>query len=63
MLLLQFGNMSKHLTKYNTRLFAEQVIPKLRDLFPEWEDRWWPQQIAAEEKADVPAFVPRLAAE
>ena len=25
--------MSKQLTKYNTRLFAEQVMPKLRDLF------------------------------
>ena len=29
MLLLQFGNMSKQLTKYNTKLFAERVMPKL----------------------------------
>ena len=29
MLLLQFGNMSKELTKYNSRLFADQVMPKL----------------------------------
>ena len=29
MLLLQFGNMSKDLAKYNTRLFAEKVMPQL----------------------------------
>ena len=28
MLLLQYGNMSKDTTKYNTRLFAEQVMPQ-----------------------------------
>ena len=31
MLLLQFGNMGKELAKYNTKLFAEQVMPKLQD--------------------------------
>ncbi|MGH8597620.1 MAG: LLM class flavin-dependent oxidoreductase, partial [Gammaproteobacteria bacterium] len=42
MLLLQFGNMGKQLTQYNTKLFAERVMPQLRDLFDdEWEDRWW----------------------
>ena len=30
MLLLQFGNMGKDLAKYNTKLFAEQVMPKLQ---------------------------------
>src|SRR3569833_2932058 len=30
MLLLQFGNMSKDLAKYNTRLFAEKVMPQLK---------------------------------
>ena len=29
MLLLQFGNMSKDLAKYNTKLFAEEVMPRL----------------------------------
>ena len=28
MLLLQYGNMSKDTTKYNTRLFAEKVMPQ-----------------------------------
>jgi len=35
MLLLQFGNMSKELTKYNSRLFADAVMPKLKPLFAE----------------------------
>jgi alkanesulfonate monooxygenase SsuD/methylene tetrahydromethanopterin reductase-like flavin-dependent oxidoreductase (luciferase family) len=63
MLLLQYGNMSKELTKYNTKLFAEKVMPKLHPLFAEWEDRWWPQPMDAAQRAEVPAFVPGLAAE
>jgi alkanesulfonate monooxygenase SsuD/methylene tetrahydromethanopterin reductase-like flavin-dependent oxidoreductase (luciferase family) len=42
MLLLQFGNMGKDLANYNTRLFAQKVLPQIRDLFDdEWEDHWW----------------------
>ncbi len=63
MLLLQFGNMGKELCRYNTKLFAEQVLPKVKDVFSEWEDRWWPRPMAADSRADIPAFVPRLAAE
>ena len=63
MLLLQYGNMSKQLTQYNTRLFAERVMPQLRDLFGEWEDRWWPKPMNQDEQAALPAFVPKLAAE
>ena len=64
MLLLQFGNMSKSLTQYNTRLFAEKVLPRLRPLFAQWEDRWWPQPMAAAERAPVVPFHPEaLAAE
>jgi hypothetical protein len=43
MLLLQFGSMGKDLAAHNTKLFAERVMPKLRGLFGEWEDRWWPK--------------------
>ncbi len=63
MLLLQFGNMGKDLAKYNTKLFAEQVMPKLQPLFAEWEDCWWPQPLPSGERAEVPAFVPGIAAE
>lgn len=63
MLLLQFGNMSKELTRYNTRLFAEQVKPKIQGMFPEWEDRWWPNPMAGGEQAVPSPVVSRIAAE
>ena len=63
MTLLQFGNMGKDLTMYNTRLFAEKVMPQLQDLFTnEWEDRWWPSPLEASAQA-VPMMRPSLAAE
>jgi alkanesulfonate monooxygenase SsuD/methylene tetrahydromethanopterin reductase-like flavin-dependent oxidoreductase (luciferase family) len=63
MLLLQFGNMSKDLCRYNTKLFAEQVMPKLKGHFADWEDRWWPKPMDAAQRAEIPAFMPKLAAE
>jgi alkanesulfonate monooxygenase SsuD/methylene tetrahydromethanopterin reductase-like flavin-dependent oxidoreductase (luciferase family) len=58
MLLMQYGNMSKELTMYNTKLFAEQCLPKLRPLLSEWEDRWWPKPMARAARAELPAFRP-----
>src|SRR5947199_10739382 len=55
MMLLQFGNMSKDLAKYNTKLFADQVMPQLGDVFSEWNDRWWPQPMAKTERAELPS--------
>ena len=63
MLLLQYGNMGKDLAKYNTKLFAEKVMPKLQPLFSEWEDKWWPKPMDMSQRAEVPAFLPKLAAE
>ena len=63
MLLLQYGNMNKATAKHNTKLFAEQVAPKMRGLFSEWDHRWWPQPMANAQRAAVPAFRPGLAAE
>ncbi len=52
MLLLQFGNMGKDLVKYNTRLFAEKVMPQIRDLWDdEWEDHWWVKPLAQQQRA------------
>ncbi|HEV2301330.1 MAG TPA: hypothetical protein VGR91_07140, partial [Stellaceae bacterium] len=56
MLLMQFGNMNKELATYNTRLFAEKVMPQLKGLFSDWEDRWWPQPMRPELRAQVPPF-------
>jgi alkanesulfonate monooxygenase SsuD/methylene tetrahydromethanopterin reductase-like flavin-dependent oxidoreductase (luciferase family) len=44
MLLLQFGDMPRELTYQNTTRFAQEIIPKLRDRFSEWDDKWWPTQ-------------------
>ena len=58
MLLMQFGNMNKGLTRYNTRLFAEQVMPMLKQHFSGWEHRWWPQPMDTALRATVPAYEP-----
>jgi alkanesulfonate monooxygenase SsuD/methylene tetrahydromethanopterin reductase-like flavin-dependent oxidoreductase (luciferase family) len=52
MLLLQYGNMNRDLTLYNTELFAKKVKPQLANLFEnEWENRWWPKPLPAAERA------------
>jgi alkanesulfonate monooxygenase SsuD/methylene tetrahydromethanopterin reductase-like flavin-dependent oxidoreductase (luciferase family) len=58
MLLLQFGNMGKELAKYNTRLFAEKVMPRLRHIHSQWEDRWWPRPMGRAERAAPASFDP-----
>ena len=63
MLLLQFGSMGKELAAYNTKLFADRVMPRLKGLFSEWEDRWWPQPMPHPERAHVARFEAPLAAE
>jgi len=42
MVLLQIGSMPKDLTLHNTALFAREVLPHVRDLWPGYKDRWWP---------------------
>ena len=62
MLLLQFGNMSKDLAQYNTRLFADKVMPQLGEVFAEWEDRWWPQPMPGAVRAPLSPFQPAAVA-
>jgi alkanesulfonate monooxygenase SsuD/methylene tetrahydromethanopterin reductase-like flavin-dependent oxidoreductase (luciferase family) len=42
-LLFQIGNMPDDKVRNSTRLFAERVMPQLRDLWPEWknDNRFW----------------------
>lgn len=42
-LLFQVGNMPDDKVRNSTRLFAEKVMPQLRDIWPEWknDDRFW----------------------
>jgi alkanesulfonate monooxygenase SsuD/methylene tetrahydromethanopterin reductase-like flavin-dependent oxidoreductase (luciferase family) len=63
MLLMQFGNMNKELTRYNSRLFAEKVMPRLQRHYREWEHRWWPKPMDAGLRAAIPAWQPAAAAE
>ena len=51
MVLLHFGNMPRETTLYNTRRFATEIIPRMRDRFSGWEDKWFPR--------DQPAAAPR----
>ena len=62
MLLLQFGNMKKDLVKYNTKLFAEKVMPQLADVFAEWENRWWPRPMTGAARAPLTPFQPAVLA-
>src|SRR5262249_2447022 len=41
--LLHVGNMPDWKTRYSSKLFAEKVMPHLRNIWPEWRDdnRWW----------------------
>ena len=41
--MLQFGNMSYELTRYNSELFGDKVAPALRGMYSDFEDRWWPE--------------------
>jgi alkanesulfonate monooxygenase SsuD/methylene tetrahydromethanopterin reductase-like flavin-dependent oxidoreductase (luciferase family) len=62
MLLMQFGNLPTEIVKYNTRLFAEKVIPKLRSLFSEWENRWWPKPLERRQRATASTFMSAVGA-
>jgi len=57
--LLHVGNMPDDKVRHSTRLFAEKVMPHLRNLWPDWnnhDDRFWthpmnervPMKVAAE---------------
>jgi len=41
--LIHNGNQPDWKTRYSSKLFAEQVMPHLRNMWPEWDhdDRWW----------------------
>jgi alkanesulfonate monooxygenase SsuD/methylene tetrahydromethanopterin reductase-like flavin-dependent oxidoreductase (luciferase family) len=43
MLLCQMGDMPDELARENTQRFAQDVMPYLRDLWSEYEDRWYPK--------------------
>jgi len=59
MLLLHFGNTPKETVTKNTTLFAREVMPHLKGLFGEWEDRWWIHPLPPDDRrAPAPASPP-----
>jgi alkanesulfonate monooxygenase SsuD/methylene tetrahydromethanopterin reductase-like flavin-dependent oxidoreductase (luciferase family) len=62
MLLMQFGNMNKDLTRYNTKIFAEKVMPTLKKFYAGWEHHWWPKPMDNQLRAEIPAYTPALRA-
>ena len=41
--LFHIGNMPDWKVRRSSKLFAEKVMPQLRDVWPDWkdDDRWW----------------------
>ena len=48
--LMHMGNMPDWKTRYSTQLFAEKVLPRVRDVwgdeYPDSDDRWWCKPLA-----------------
>jgi alkanesulfonate monooxygenase SsuD/methylene tetrahydromethanopterin reductase-like flavin-dependent oxidoreductase (luciferase family) len=66
---LHIGSAPSELTNRSTYLCATQVLPALRPLWNEFEDRWWPRALPAEKRAtpgsgtaDAPRVAGRAAA-
>jgi alkanesulfonate monooxygenase SsuD/methylene tetrahydromethanopterin reductase-like flavin-dependent oxidoreductase (luciferase family) len=55
MMLLQLGNLSHERTMRNVELTATKVLPHLRDLWSEWDDKWWIKPISEERRAPLGA--------
>ncbi|MCI0348755.1 MAG: LLM class flavin-dependent oxidoreductase, partial [Acidobacteriales bacterium] len=50
-LALHIGSSPIELTNRSTYLFATEVMPHLRPIWSEWEDRWWPQALPENDRA------------
>jgi alkanesulfonate monooxygenase SsuD/methylene tetrahydromethanopterin reductase-like flavin-dependent oxidoreductase (luciferase family) len=62
MLLCQIGSMPHELAMMNIERVARDVIPNLRHVHAEWEDRWWPQPLPKRVPRPPLAMSPRPAA-
>jgi alkanesulfonate monooxygenase SsuD/methylene tetrahydromethanopterin reductase-like flavin-dependent oxidoreductase (luciferase family) len=54
MVLLQIGSMPRDLAFKNIELFAREVLPHLRDIWPGYADRWWPAGVRAAAETGSP---------
>jgi alkanesulfonate monooxygenase SsuD/methylene tetrahydromethanopterin reductase-like flavin-dependent oxidoreductase (luciferase family) len=48
---LHLGSAPSDLVNHATALSATKVLPHLRPIWNEWEDRWWPRALPAQKRA------------
>ena len=60
MMLCQIGSMPHDLAMENIRRVATDVVPNLRHIHSEYEDRWWPQMLQ-QRVQQQPMFAPETA--
>src|SRR5271166_5074820 len=58
MCLMQIGSMPAPLVRKSTELFAREVMPHVRGLWSEYEDRWSPHPLPAAERARPASLAP-----
>jgi alkanesulfonate monooxygenase SsuD/methylene tetrahydromethanopterin reductase-like flavin-dependent oxidoreductase (luciferase family) len=51
MLLMQLGSLNRENTMHNIKLMSEKVLPNLRDVHSQWEDKWWVHPLGSEKRA------------
>ncbi|MBI3303210.1 MAG: LLM class flavin-dependent oxidoreductase [Deltaproteobacteria bacterium] len=56
MTLCQFGNLGREQTMRNTALYAKEVMPYLKDLWKDWEDRWYPKPLDSQHRVKAAAL-------
>ena len=56
MILMQIGSMPPELVRKSTTLFATEVMPYMRDLWTDFEDKWSPKRMPQDDIA-MPAAV------
>ena len=56
------GSAPADLVANSTRLAGEQILPKLRHIYSDYEDRWWPKPLPAARRARAGATIPAAAA-
>jgi hypothetical protein len=56
MILMQIGSMPPELVRKSTNLFATEVMPYMRDLWKDFEDKWSPKRMPQDDIA-MPAAV------
>jgi alkanesulfonate monooxygenase SsuD/methylene tetrahydromethanopterin reductase-like flavin-dependent oxidoreductase (luciferase family) len=55
-LLFQIGNMPDDKVRHSSKLFAEKIMPQLRDIWPEWknDDRFWIKPLETRVRPEAP---------